>query len=202
MTGYDLHVTEHKSDPTNERLLELLEDIRRELSYLGTGRPPGSSSRGALELVAGSISGENGSLAERLGDGLNGVRDALDQLRDVRYAALDATGRYRSQAYGRDRRPDDSVMMFASDWLLNSTRTWEDRVPLRVMNKLYSDWCAVNYISPEDRVTTTVLRQSLSLLGIDLSSGESGNHPIGTVTFHVFTGVVIRDGVSGLRGGD
>lgn len=194
MTGYDQHVTNEKRELMNEQFLETLEGIRLALSYLGTGRPPGRESRGALELLAGSIAGESGALAERLSDGLAGIRDAVDRLRDVRYAKLDASARYRSQAHGPYRQPDESVQEFTFDWL-EVTGDETHRIPRALVNRLYTFWCEQERISPEDRVTTSVLRRSLNLLGAELVSGQPDHQ---STRMHSFVGVRVRDGVQEL----
>lgn len=198
MTGYDLHVTNTGRKPTDEQYLEfieIMEGIRLALSYLGTRRPPGSTSRGALELVAGSISGEKDSLAERLGDGLAGTRNAFDRLSDVQLAGSDATTRYRYQAQtlGPFVMADESVREFVDDWF-ELTGDPADLIPRRIVNERYSSWCERNLISREDRVTTSVLRASLKLLGVDLVGGRTeatdGEH----VRHHAFVGIRRRAG--------
>lgn len=186
-----------------EDFLEILEGIRLALSYLGTGRPPGRESRGALELVAGSISGESGSLAEEMSHiagPLGSIAHNFDDENLIRRVTLSATENFRySTRLARsaglvldESYADETVREFVEDWLV-ITRDETHRVPRRHVNDLYTSWCEYNRISPEDRVTTSVLRQSLNLLGVELLSGQPDED--GTRT-HVFVGVLVRDGAA------
>lgn len=188
-------------EPMGEDFLEILEGIRLALSYLGTGRPPGSTSRGALELVAGSISGESGSLAEemsRIAGSLDSIARALDETNRIRRARLSATESFHlrletSGEGGFELFPSDAsetVHEFLNDWFILSddSDAWVTR---RHVNELYTFWCENNLISPEDRVTTSVLRRSLQLLGVGLTQGHSDQKKART---YVFTGIKVRDG--------
>lgn len=189
-------------EPMGEDFLEILEGIRLALSYLGTGRPPGSTSRGALELVAGSISGESGSLAEevaRISGSLDSISRALDETNRIRRAKLSATESFHLRATeargaGVELFPSDAsetVHEFLSDWFVITSES-SDWIPRRRVNDLYDLWCEHNEISFEDRVTTSVLRRSLTLLGVGTVQGFSDAKKART---WVFTGIKTRDGV-------
>lgn len=182
-------------EPTDEQYLEFIEimqGIRLALSHLGTGRPPGSASRGALELVAGVISDGDSSLAEQLVDGLGSISHQLYGLREVWLSQLPATARYRVQQPGPLAEADESVREFVSDWF-ELTGDPGDLVPRRVMNERYSSWCERNLISSEDRVTTSVLRWSLSQLGVGLGRGYT-DATDGGAQYHAFVGIRRRTG--------
>lgn len=195
-------MTNEKRDLMNEQFFETLEGIRLALSYLGTGRPPGSTSRGALELVAGSISGESGSLAEEVSHivgPLESIARALDETNRIRRARLSATESFHlrletSGEGGFELFPSDAsetVHEFLSDWF-EVTGKQTDYIMRRRVNELYTSWCEHNVISPNDRVTTSVLRRSLMLLGVGLVQSYSD---VKNARAWVFSGIKIRDGV-------
>jgi hypothetical protein len=164
-------MTDDKISERDRELLDTLEGIRYALFILGTGRPEGSTARGALELVAGSISGESGSLAEYTYNGLSSLSNSIDQLVDLVSTQQDATARFRRQGIDPLRRADESVREFIADWF-EITGDETHRVSRSVMNELYAAWCDDNHISLPDRVTTSVLCSSLRLLGVSLVSGQ------------------------------
>lgn len=191
---------------TREQFTTFLEKLDFFLTLLGEIGCRGPQGQGMLEYIGGALKRDSEeSLSARLqsiAGSLDSIAHGLNDENRIRRVALSATENFKyftqvASSAGfvlNESYADETVREFTSDWL-EITGDETHRVPRALVNVLYGDWCAREQISPEDRVTTSVLSRSLKLLGTELVSGQPDHK--GT-RMHSFVGVRVWDGVQGL----
>lgn len=188
---------------TQEQFTALLEKLDFFLTLVGEIGCRGPQGQGMLEYIGGALKRDG---EESLSAGLQSIAGAIDLIAHrhqdenrIQRAAMSATEKFKYNlsaasegGFPSDSRDaDETVHEFLGDWFVITDES-SDWIPRRRVNKLYDLWCDHNELSPEDRVTTSVLRRSLTLLGVALVQGHTDSKRART---WVFTGIKTRDGV-------